>query len=74
MPTEKGKECDEDVITKLNILLTCICKKGCKIYNTFTFDGEEEKMKFKTIAQECDESCCPRKDITFSGTSSLHVA
>lgn len=60
--TEKDKKSDQ---VKSSILLTCIGKKGREIYNTFIFDSDEDKMKFKAIVEKFDEYCSPRKNITF---------
>ena len=44
---------------KSSILLTCIGRKGRKIYNTFTFENDYDDMKFNILIQKFDEYCSP---------------
>ena len=50
---------------KSSILLTCIGKRDCEIYNTFTFQTEEDKMKVSPILSKFTAYCNPRKNTTF---------
>ena len=59
---EKDKKSD---LVKSSVLPTCIGKKSREIYNTFTFDNDDDNMKFNIIIQKFDEYCFPRKSITF---------
>ena len=43
---EKDRKSDQ---ARSSILLTCSGKKGHEIYNTFTFNSEEDKMKYEMI-------------------------
>ena len=52
-------------VVKSSILLSCIGKKGREIYNTFTFENDDDNMKFNTLIQKFDEYCSLRKNITF---------
>ncbi len=60
--TESSAQSDK---VKSSILLTCIGKHGCEIYNTFTFDSAADTMKFDFILQKFDEYCSARKNVTF---------
>ena len=50
---------------KSSILLTCIGKRAREIYNTFTFQTEEDKMKVSPIPSKFTAYCNPQKNITF---------
>ena len=50
---------------KSSILLTCIGKRAREIYNTFTFQTEEDKMKVSPILSKFTAYCNPRKNTTF---------
>ena len=50
---------------KSSILLTCIGKRDGEIYNTFTFQTEEDKMKVSPILSKFTAYCNPRKNTTF---------
>ena len=60
--TEKDAKSDK---IKLSILLHCIGEKGREIYNCFTFESNDDKMKFSKILEKFDEYCNPRKNLTF---------
>lgn len=59
--TEKDKKNNK---VKSSILLTCIGAQGREIYNTFTFEDDEEKMNFDVLIKKFDEHCLPKKNIT----------
>ncbi len=63
MRTECSK-CVKSDLVKSSILLTCIGRRR-EIYNTFTFDNDDDNMKFNIIIEKFDEYCSPRKNITF---------
>ena len=50
---------------KSSILLHCIGEKGREIYSCFTFESNDDKMKFSKILGKFDEHCNPRKNLTF---------
>ena len=50
---------------KSSILLTCIGKRAREIYNSFTFQTEEDKMKVSPILSKFTAYCNPRKNTTF---------
>ena len=60
--TEKDAKNDK---VKTPILLTCIGKRGREVYNTFTFASDGDELKFKTVVENFDEYCQPRRSITF---------
>ena len=60
--TEKDAKSDK---IKSSVLLHCIGEKGREIYNCFTFESNDDKMKFSKILEKFDEYCNPRKNLTF---------
>ena len=60
--TEKDAKSDK---IKSSILLHCIGQKGREIYDCFTFESNDDKMKFSKILEKFDEYCNPRKNLTF---------
>ena len=50
--TEKTKKLDE---VRSSILLTCIGRRGGKVYNTFLFDDGFVKMNFIYALQQFDD-------------------
>ena len=40
-------------------------KRAEKIYYCFTFESNDDKMKFSKILEKFDEYCNPRKNLTF---------
>ena len=55
---------EESNAVKTSTLLTCIGKKGIDIYDTFTFNTEEDKLKLDVVLQKFDTYCEPRKNTT----------
>ena len=60
--TEKDAKSDK---IKSSILIHCISEKSREIYNCFTFESNDNKMKFSKILEKFDEYCNPRKNLTF---------
>ena len=60
--TEKDAKSDK---IKSSILLHCIGEKGREIYNCFTVEPNDDKMKFSEILEKFHEYCNPRKNLTF---------
>ena len=58
---------------KTSALLTCIGSKGREIYDTFTFDSDDDKLKLDMVIQRFDEYCEPRKNITCRDTDFLQI-
>ena len=52
---------------KSSILLHCKSEKGREIYNCFTFESNDDKMKLSKILEKFDEYCNinSRKNLTF---------
>ena len=67
---EKDKKSD---LVKSSTLLTCIGKKVSEIYNTFTFENDDDNMKFNIIIEKFDEYCSPERTSLSSVTSSSHA-
>ena len=67
---EKDKKSD---LVKSSVLLTCIGKKAREIYNTFTFENDDENMKFNIIIEKFDEYCFPERTSLSGVTSSSHA-
>ena len=61
--TATKKEYKDDKI-KTSLLLTCTGQKGREIYETFTFDSADDKMKLEPILNKFSEYCNPRKNVT----------
>ena len=59
--TEKDQK---DNKVQSSILLTCIGAQGREIYNTFTFNDNEDKMNFDLLIKKFDEHCLPKKNVT----------
>ena len=59
--TEKDQKSNK---VKSSILLTCIGPLGREIYNTFTFEEDEDAMNFDVLIKKFDEHCLLRKNIT----------
>ncbi|XP_057290719.1 uncharacterized protein LOC130613381 [Hydractinia symbiolongicarpus] len=49
---------------KSSILLTCIGPQGREIYNTFSFNDDEEAMDFDLIINKFNEYFLPKRNIT----------
>lgn len=64
LPFEVNIDKKSDLV-KSSILLTCIGKKDCEIYNTFTFDNNDDNTKFNIIIGKFNAYCSPQKNITF---------
>eukprot|EP00112_Aurelia_sp_Birch-Aquarium-sp1_P017827 Seg4172.1 transcript_id=Seg4172.1/GoldUCD/mRNA.D3Y31 product="hypothetical protein" protein_id=Seg4172.1/GoldUCD/D3Y31 len=60
--TESDAKSDK---VQTSILLTCIGQKGRDVYNTFTFETADDKLKLKPVLEKFTEYCQPRKNITF---------
>ncbi len=61
--TESDSKSDK---IKTSILLTCIGPKGREIYETFSFQQENDKLKLKLkiVLEKFSEYCNPRRNIT----------
>ena len=46
-----------------SILLTCSGSRGREIYNTFEFEGEDDRMDVVSVLRYFEEFCIPRKNI-----------
>ena len=67
--TEKDTNGDK---IKTSIFLTCIGQKRREIYETFTFEADDE-MKLVPVLHKYLEYCNPRKKITIFATSFSHT-
>ena len=61
--TETDEKSDK---IKTSTLLTCIGAKGREIYDTFTFETADEKLKLDVVLKCFDEYCEPRKNTTMA--------
>ena len=49
---------------RAGILLHCLGPKGKEIYNTFTFDTAEDRVKYTKIKEKLEAYCVPRINLT----------
>ena len=54
----------KDEKIKTSILLTCIGEKGCKLYQSFEFTIDDDKLKLDPVLTKFEEYCNPKKNLT----------
>ncbi len=50
---------------KVSLLLNFAGEEAIEVFNTFTFEKEEDKWIFKTVESKFEEYCNPRKNVVF---------
>ena len=50
---------------KIALLLTVAGTEAIEVYNTFTFDPEEDKNKLDAVLKQFDEHCLAKKNETY---------
>ncbi|XP_023013408.2 uncharacterized protein isoform X2 [Leptinotarsa decemlineata] len=63
---EASEKHNKDDSVKIAIMLNVLGDQGIYIYNTFNYEGTEERGNFNTVLRKFDEFCRSRKNIVYN--------